>query len=931
MAVDIIARMLAEGRVPITAYDMAVAGGYVGTKEEFEADMGNSGTNATTAANAAAEALAAAANLAPEYDATKIYSVGSYVLHEGGLYICSTAITTAEAWNAAHWTSITLAPEVEKNTSALDIMQYEQTVDVSVLPKSRRFIIRATGIWSSADPATPAGAVVFGIDGAIKITVKANASYNAYIAFLKSPSNTQGTTADFCDEYPGVQTVSAGTTMTFNAKSSWQYMYVYVMDTSGNDHIPDSTTLQYSDMNRIAETYITRGPDGYERIEYAESDRTQTCSLGVSANQDTRFICRFKVMEDIETLASAVSIFGGRYLASDQAFAFGVSAEGRFRVNWNTAWYDVGAADNDIHTIEINKNQFYLDGILKNSGPDGVTFESYRNIQLFGIRGYSSYYYGASRIYRVLMYDEDGELVRDCVPAVKTENGRAYIYDFITGSAYGAYNPDPDLTVTFAAGPVTTVIGAYDRIGPLEDFADKAKDDLAAIQATVTEMEAYVAEPYVMTEADRVSDKVRNVQTPNTLTFIAISDLHYRADNDASGATIRAALKDMSDGVKAVAAQTHIDFYTSFGDIIWRLSADGDFDLGKKEIIESTKLVSACFSNNPQIRMTGNHDPNAEGLTGYFTAEQLNAFMGIYSKLLTPNPDYPYGGYGYADFEDHKIRFIVLNTSFYYKEGDGTSAGTEQPSQHSTQYSIYVRQAEWLCRTLDISDKEDAAQWQIVIMSHVALDQLHTTGGETSPYALLVRYTPIIDAYNNGTSVTPTGSSNTYDFSGKNAAPIAAYINGHAHAYRLRNVNNYVFDSGTQTYVLDKHMKTANLFMPNALPDRDGTSTDGVVYTKTAGTGESTAFEVITLDPVNKVIYAHHYGAGIDIIMHYDPTSEASYSSSMTAPLTWATTDAEIATVSDGTVTPVANGYAMVWAKSEADNCIECWNYQAVV
>lgn len=49
----------ASNLIPITAYDLAVAGGYTGTLEQFETDMGNSGTNA---ANAAASASAAAAS-----------------------------------------------------------------------------------------------------------------------------------------------------------------------------------------------------------------------------------------------------------------------------------------------------------------------------------------------------------------------------------------------------------------------------------------------------------------------------------------------------------------------------------------------------------------------------------------------------------------------------------------------------------------------------------------------------------------------------------------------------------------------------------------------------------------------------------------------------------------------------------------------------
>ena len=64
MAVDALARAIAAGKVPVDAYEMAVAGGYTGTKEQFEADMGNSATNATNAAASASAAAEDAASIA---------------------------------------------------------------------------------------------------------------------------------------------------------------------------------------------------------------------------------------------------------------------------------------------------------------------------------------------------------------------------------------------------------------------------------------------------------------------------------------------------------------------------------------------------------------------------------------------------------------------------------------------------------------------------------------------------------------------------------------------------------------------------------------------------------------------------------------------------------------------------------------------------
>ena len=43
----------------------------------------------------------------PAYSASLTYDVGEIVLHDGAAYKCVTAITTAEAWTAAHWTAAT--------------------------------------------------------------------------------------------------------------------------------------------------------------------------------------------------------------------------------------------------------------------------------------------------------------------------------------------------------------------------------------------------------------------------------------------------------------------------------------------------------------------------------------------------------------------------------------------------------------------------------------------------------------------------------------------------------------------------------------------------------------------------------------------------------------------------------------------------------
>ena len=70
----------------------------------------------------------AAGVVASAYSSSKTYKVGDYVLHNSNLYRCITAITTAEAFTAAHWTQIVLADDVSDLKSDLSALYYETPI-----------------------------------------------------------------------------------------------------------------------------------------------------------------------------------------------------------------------------------------------------------------------------------------------------------------------------------------------------------------------------------------------------------------------------------------------------------------------------------------------------------------------------------------------------------------------------------------------------------------------------------------------------------------------------------------------------------------------------------------------------------------------------------------------------------------------------------
>ena len=47
-------------------------------------------------------------NIAAEYNSSAQYVVGEFCMYDGQLYKCTTNITTPEAWNAGHWTQVTV-------------------------------------------------------------------------------------------------------------------------------------------------------------------------------------------------------------------------------------------------------------------------------------------------------------------------------------------------------------------------------------------------------------------------------------------------------------------------------------------------------------------------------------------------------------------------------------------------------------------------------------------------------------------------------------------------------------------------------------------------------------------------------------------------------------------------------------------------------
>lgn len=199
--------------------------------------------------------------------------------------------------------------------------------------------------------------------------------------------------------------------------------------------------------------------------------------------------------------------------------------------------------------------------------------------------------------------------------------------------------------------------------------------------------------------------------------------------------------------------------------------------------------------------------------------------------------------YTFRDLEKSKTRVIMLNTS--------SDAG------------LTVEQLQWFIQSLDLSQKADARDWGILILSHMPLDfgWLLDSAGR------------ILDAYLCGISGTIPYEDTTieFDFAGRNSAGIIGNIHGYtrcllADNLYLTNAEGAMYRSGVvRICIPNMASEGTNQFGTNAGTDSNGIEFgEAETYEKVADTEKAIAFNVVTVEREKKVIYCVNYGAGYD-------------------------------------------------------------------
>lgn len=365
---------------------------------------------------------------------------------------------------------------------------------------------------------------------------------------------------------------------------------------------------------------------------------------------------------------------------------------------------------------------------------------------------------------------------------------------------------------------------------------------LDAMPAMIRSIQTGTASEYpdvpddIVTEAERVASAVNARKTSNCLTFLALTDMHEMGDGDHSSSSIisqyRRANLNAGQAAKIVSDLVDPDFFACLGDLAWG-SSGTTISRGVQAIRQAREYIADAVRDNESFVTPGNHDP----LTNSYDLNQDYLDHNMLAGLI--------GSYRYVDFTAKKVRVICLNTA----EIEGMSVTGNGNTER-----ISGTQLQWFAEALDLSGKSDAAKWGIIILSHHPLDW-----GNIKPAANLLA------AYVNGGnfSASHDGLTVSYNFAGKNAAAVIANFHGHVHCLKVGEI------SGTSV---------KRIAIPNACYGRNneygqsGNTEFGeeTTYNKTDnGTGKNTAFCAITIDLVEKIIYADCFGAGYDRIVSY--------------------------------------------------------------
>jgi UDP-2,3-diacylglucosamine pyrophosphatase LpxH len=311
-----------------------------------------------------------------------------------------------------------------------------------------------------------------------------------------------------------------------------------------------------------------------------------------------------------------------------------------------------------------------------------------------------------------------------------------------------------------------------------------------------------------------------------------------------------------------------------------RISADAVLNLGDNVAMGKENPNEAYYSTQKAIGeiddkeraffVVGNHDYN--NISGVSVERQKkewilpdDAIYRMYGRLH--ENDVVWGSkekvYYYKDFEEKKIRMIVLNT--LDKPNDTVTVdGVEYEKYPWLPNIVSSDQVDWFIdEALDFSGKSDKASWSVLVLSHVtpapnvewnsaSLGDLQNSNPQG---AQIIK---IVEAFVTGTSKSLSYTDTLYggsatldrnaDFTAQGAIPVIGWLSGHCHIDTKTTINGITYVTTVAGY-----------------PDESiGTSQSMSGMQMIDGTYSAFGVDVMSVDKTARKVKLHRIGIGSD-------------------------------------------------------------------